>query len=109
MTRKSPVVDGVTTTYAVLAKALGLTRAGAQHRYNQAVKVHGANKVKSEHLVAPVVDPAAAMASRIKQAQREKDKIYRFALMHGPTHAALEFKMDYESVVEILNDRARTD
>lgn len=96
----SPIVDGQKTTYADLATALGLTRAGAQYRYLQAKRVHGT--VTSDHLAQPVEDPAKILLRTLRAKQEANQRIYKFAIMHGPTHAAQHFNMPVDEVRSVL-------
>lgn len=103
-TGTKPKVNGVETSYGALAKALGITRQGCVHRYRLAEKEHGKGKVKIAHISQPVIPKDRALLKMVKSEAERNLKIVKFAIMHGPTHAGLHFKMDPEAIKAMLRD-----
>lgn len=103
--REHPVVDGHTTTFKALGKALGITGSAAAAKYQRIKGSYGT--VSMNAMIEPYTSPKVTAARQEALIQREIDEILRHARLHGATHAAYMHHMEVDVVRGLLDTANR--
>ena len=101
----TPIVDGKSTTWAKIQALMGdVSRQQAQAKYR---KVAELGPVSKDSLVSRFQSPAVAARKEINANQYTQNQILAHARLNGPPHTAMKFKLDRETVVQLLADNQK--
>ena len=96
-----PVVSGRPTTYAALAKVLGMTPAGAAAKYRRIKRDHGS--VTMVQMRSPYVTKRSVQVAANKLLREQEAALVAHARQHGSIHTAMVHNVDAAYVQQLLD------